>query len=359
LVLLSPKILKQAPLTKAIEKWLVGLNPQSINKVTIQSKQELEGSLNLKDIWDEEIVLKLEKLSKSKELAITTSPQIDTQVPASSKYQDIDKQDKSEKVLIECRGIETRLKLTDNKVIIERFGGFLSVHKKGIKEINYEDIADFHFQGVGFVSTGFIFFQRKNTPAIFNKSTILSDENAVCFSSDRSNEFAKAKEILSQKISPSVKPEHVFKGRSGTLVLTDTGIEIRRTGGFLSTHTAGTKTIPYRNITAVQFKMPGMTVGFIQFTLQGGLEAKRGVMEAVQDENTVTFGTQELAEEFLKAKQLIEERIHAAHTMSSIGEQKSSGGDDISMLEKLASLRDKGIITEEEFQTKKKQILGI
>jgi hypothetical protein len=38
----------------------------------------------------------------------------------------------------------------------------------------------------------------------------------------------------------------------------------------------------------------------------------------------------------------------------------SGGGDDqIAQLEKLGQLRDQGILTEEEFATKKKQILGI
>ncbi len=48
---------------------------------------------------------------------------------------------------------------------------------------------------------------------------------------------------------------------------------------------------------------------------------------------------------------------------SDLGEpapQKNSTSlDDLEQLEKLASLRDRGIITEEEFQAKKKQILGL
>lgn len=35
-----------------------------------------------------------------------------------------------------------------------------------------------------------------------------------------------------------------------------------------------------------------------------------------------------------------------------------SGGDYTQELEKLAELKDKGVITEEEFQAKKKQLLG-
>ena len=38
---------------------------------------------------------------------------------------------------------------------------------------------------------------------------------------------------------------------------------------------------------------------------------------------------------------------------------KTSSGDEIAQLEKLASLKAKGIITEEEFAAKKKQILGL
>jgi hypothetical protein len=39
--------------------------------------------------------------------------------------------------------------------------------------------------------------------------------------------------------------------------------------------------------------------------------------------------------------------------------EKSDTGDYTAELEKLAGLRDKGILTEEEFQAKKKQILGL
>ncbi len=37
----------------------------------------------------------------------------------------------------------------------------------------------------------------------------------------------------------------------------------------------------------------------------------------------------------------------------------SSGGNSLDDLEKLAELRKKGILTEEEFQAKKRQILGL
>ena len=59
--------------------------------------------------------------------------------------------------------------------------------------------------------------------------------------------------------------------------------------------------------------------------------------------------------DFAKAKALIDEyRDRAARPMVTAA--PSSGLDD---LERLAELRDKGIITEEEFVTKKRQILGL
>lgn len=40
-------------------------------------------------------------------------------------------------------------------------------------------------------------------------------------------------------------------------------------------------------------------------------------------------------------------------------DQASNSADSIAQLEKLAELRDKGILTEEEFSAKKKQLLGL
>ena len=51
---------------------------------------------------------------------------------------------------------------------------------------------------------------------------------------------------------------------------------------------------------------------------------------------------------------MIEERI-----MGVPEKTQSSPDNSLENLEKLAGLREKGIITEEEFQAKKKQILGL
>ncbi len=148
-----------------------------------------------------------------------------------------------------------------------------------------------------------------------------------------------------------------YKGYNGTLILTDTGVIIKRGAkGFLlgGGMLRGDKTIPYGSIVAVQLKKAGMTAGYIQLTLKGGSEAKSGLFQSTTDENSINFHSAfggNNNELFAEAKKLIEERINAVNSPA-----KNSGLDD---LEKLAALKEKGIISKEEFQAKKKQLLGL
>lgn len=148
-----------------------------------------------------------------------------------------------------------------------------------------------------------------------------------------------------------------YKGYNGTLILTDTGVIIKRGAkGFLlgGGMLRGDKTIPYSSIVAVQLKKAGMTAGYIQLTLKGGSEAKSGLFQSTTDENSINFHSAfggNNNELFAEAKKMIEEKINAVNSPA-----KNSGLDD---LEKLATLKEKGIISEEEFQAKKKQLLGL
>lgn len=143
-----------------------------------------------------------------------------------------------------------------------------------------------------------------------------------------------------------------FKGKNGTLVLTSTGVIIKRgMRGALLGAGRGDKTIPYSSITAVQFKKAGMLSGYLQLTLHGGIEQKGGTMGAMQDENTVSFNSGK-SKDFARAKELIEEKIMQA----SQGVVAVSSMDE---LEKLADLKEKGILTEDEFNVKKRQLLDL
>lgn len=146
--------------------------------------------------------------------------------------------------------------------------------------------------------------------------------------------------------------QNLYYGYNGQLLLTDTGIVIKRSGLLMSFLSGGMfrgdKTIPYSSIVAVQFRRAGIQFGYIQFSIRGGGEAKGGLMEASKDENSITFLRRSNAD-FEKAKSHIETRMNESAA-------PRSGLDD---LEKLAALKDKGIITQEDFDLKKKSLLGI
>lgn len=149
--------------------------------------------------------------------------------------------------------------------------------------------------------------------------------------------------------------EKEYKGYNGTLILKDSGVVIKRgVKGFLlgGGMLRGEKSIPYSSIVAVQLKKAGVLAGYMQLTLMGGSEAKGGVWQSATDENTINFhayGKNNAL--FAEAKEMVEQKIHE----SKGGSHKSEADD----LEKYAQLRDKGVITEEEFLQKKKQLLNL
>lgn len=116
----------------------------------------------------------------------------------------------------------------------------------------------------------------------------------------------------------------------------------------------GIKSIPLKSITAVQFKKPGLTNGYIQFAYSGSSETKGGTMAAVKDENSIMFAKKELS----KAQELadlIERKRHETSAPVASPPQE----DVADQLMKLHSLVESGILTQEEFDAKKKQLLGV
>lgn len=148
-------------------------------------------------------------------------------------------------------------------------------------------------------------------------------------------------------------PELFAIGVNGQIELYNNKVCILRKGilGFLTQGLKGNKDIMISSITSIQFKSANSFVnGYIQFAFMGGKEAKGGIFQGTQDENTVMFNKKQQAV-FEQIKEIVESKIHT-------GEKASNQVSDADEILKLADLRDKGILTEEEFQDKKKKILG-
>lgn len=152
--------------------------------------------------------------------------------------------------------------------------------------------------------------------------------------------------------------QNEFKGYNGQLTVTDTKLIIKRKGllGFISNGSAGDKEIPIKSITAIQFKKASMlTNGQIQFSIQGELGNKGNSLSSVGDENTILF-TKKQSESFEMAKNLIDKlMVKANETPSQVISQVSPADE----LKKFAELKEQGLITEDEYNVKKKEILGL
>jgi hypothetical protein len=153
------------------------------------------------------------------------------------------------------------------------------------------------------------------------------------------------------------------RGRNGQLTVTPTKLVISREGamGFLSHGHSGHKEIDLRQISAVQFKRNGLaTAGYIQFSFLGGTETKQGIRDATRDENSIIFGKGREAD-FVKAKELIDEYRAAllAPPATTPPPPPTSTPSVAEELERLAALRDKGILDDEEFNAQKRKILGL
>ena len=149
------------------------------------------------------------------------------------------------------------------------------------------------------------------------------------------------------------------KGVNGQIEVFEDKIVITRKGlaGFSTHGLAGDKTIPMSSIQSIQFRQGGLLAnGFIQFAVLGGVERQGGVFAAVKDENTVMLMMGEQSNAGKKIKEYIESRILELSKPQAKAVQQTSVADEIV---KFKALLDAGVITQEEFDTKKKQLLGL
>lgn len=117
----------------------------------------------------------------------------------------------------------------------------------------------------------------------------------------------------------------------------------------------GEKTIYYMDCIGLQFKKAGFMVGYLQFETASGLMNNKS--DNFFNENTFTWdgfkADNETMEEVANyCKKRIDEYKSGKHNKSS---SQISPADE---LKKFKELLDMGVLSQEEFDAKKKQILG-
>lgn len=118
----------------------------------------------------------------------------------------------------------------------------------------------------------------------------------------------------------------------------------------------GEKTIYYADCIGIQFKKAGFQIGYLQFETAGGIMNNKS--SNFFNENTFTWDTTKQSNEKMEevanyCKKMVDEYKSGKHNKSSA---QISPAEE---LKKFKELLDMGVLSQEEFDAKKKQILGL
>lgn len=150
---------------------------------------------------------------------------------------------------------------------------------------------------------------------------------------------------------------YTMKGVQDLLEIFEDKLAITPKGvlGFLNKGLKGRKEIPFASIVAVQFREAGTVLsGYLQFTIPGGIENRGGLFAATGDENTFMFAHKKNNGLAIEIKEYIDSAVRESRTPQAIAPTASLSDE----LQKLAKLKEQGILSEEEFQAAKKKLIG-
>ena len=174
--------------------------------------------------------------------------------------------------------------------------------------------------------------------------------------SDNTSNNALAKQIDNNPVNETNEIHYTLKGINGVLNVYKNKVEIKRKGfvSFVQHGIKGDKTIPIAEIKSIQVKPAKINYGYIQFGISGAIENQGALSDARYDENTITFRNQD-NQLVKKIKAYLEDVILNQKAPQNMVVSLSSADE----LKKFKELLDSGVITQEEFDAKKKQLLGL
>lgn len=145
----------------------------------------------------------------------------------------------------------------------------------------------------------------------------------------------------------------VFDFKLGKITVTPATVTIEHKKG--TYHGGKVKEIRIKSISGIETREPGaIMAGYISFMFSGGKEAGGyGRIDAAKNENTVMVKKE--FKQALECKALVEKYMNEIHTAPA----QVAVASEADELAKWVALRDSGAITEEEYNTKKHQILGL
>jgi Domain of unknown function (DUF4429) len=159
-------------------------------------------------------------------------------------------------------------------------------------------------------------------------------------------------------------------GTNGSLIVYEDRVVLTRKTimGFISQGFTGDRTIPFANISSVEFRKPSLLAnGYIQFIVPGTLPvlAKTGIFgtsqESLKDPNTVVLRAFN-SNVPVKAEAIYQLILNKIDEFAKIEGGKSVVTNDTKLsvadeIRKFKKLQEEGIISHEDFDRKKQQLL--
>lgn len=176
----------------------------------------------------------------------------------------------------------------------------------------------------------------------------------------------KGENLLATNLTTDEKVLVKLKGNFGQgFVITSRRVWVVK-WGLMTKNTFGGKCIAFDfvNITALQLEHSVFSPGIVKVLSAATQDNKQlsywamgnNKNNAIESDNAVTFAQDKKnLELFQEAVKLGRDMIAKAH----LGQGNGAGTGELEQLEKLADLKEKGILTQDEFEAKKRQILGL
>ena len=173
---------------------------------------------------------------------------------------------------------------------------------------------------------------------------------------------SRGEKILKNSLSNDEQIIIKLKGSFGeALVLTNKRLYVAK-WGYLTGNTFGGRcnAFEFKNIASIEFKK-NLVTGSVEVLTSATQNTQKSYWSTnnstAKADNIVSIQRNSF-NIFSEAVKIIRDKISESHLvgMPTVSNNES---DNLIQLEKLAELKDKGIVTSEEFEAKKKQLLGL
>lgn len=204
-----------------------------------------------------------------------------------------------------------------------------------------------------------------HTPAP-SRTTAVKDQDSILLASK--NDADAMRELLahirSLQAQSGVKPNESLMmgvvGADGNVLLFNNRVVLCHKGVLskINRRSDGTSEIRIPDITGIQLKRPGTTKGYIQFSAPGHTNLQQGIWGAVQDELSITIANNQQFDQFLLLKLKIDDLRDGSVNPAVVASTPSTFSYVADELEKLNSLQEKGILSQQEFEQQKAKLLS-